>query len=179
MCHAAKKGDAKKLRGLLAGKAGDELKAAVNKEDGYSKKSPLHWAAERGHAECARMLIEAGADVHKEDGREDSKKSPLHWAAEGGHAECARMLIEAGADVHKEDGYEDSKKSPLHWAAAGGHAECARVLIEAGADVRTGGEGGRIWRAGVGGAAGGVAKSFVGPVGGRRAGGRPNEVGSW
>ncbi|KAK3303773.1 ankyrin repeat-containing domain protein [Chaetomium strumarium] len=36
--------------------------AAVDARDGYGR-TPLHWAAESGHTDVARLLVEAGADV--------------------------------------------------------------------------------------------------------------------
>ena len=65
----------------------------------------LHVAAAQGvnstaqHAEIARLLIEAGADVHA---RDVAGQTPLHQVAVNGSAEAlgvARALLEGGADV--------------------------------------------------------------------------------
>jgi ankyrin repeat protein len=55
---------------------------------------PLHHAATSGNVEAARMLIEAGADVHA---RERSYHTPLSWAMIEGTHPVARLLIQHGA----------------------------------------------------------------------------------
>ena len=73
------------VRVLLA--AGARVDAADN--NGHT---PLHYAAEHGHADVVRALLEAGAraDTASSDGN-----TPLQWAAEHGHADRMRALIEA------------------------------------------------------------------------------------
>jgi len=92
-------------------------------------RTALHFAAEKGAEEVARVLIDAEADVAAVD---EGGYTALHWASIGGHAEVARVLIDAKADVGAvaKDG-----ATALHAASVGGHAEFARVLIDAKADV--------------------------------------------
>ena len=56
----------------------------------------VHLAAQKGFTECARLLLERGADgnVKSERGR-----TPLHYAARDGHTEVATLLVDSGADV--------------------------------------------------------------------------------
>ncbi|KAM5349339.1 hypothetical protein ACJ41O_005844 [Fusarium nematophilum] len=132
----------------------------VDATDGYGR-TPLQWAALRGHEAVARLLLEAGADKEAKD---DDDRTPLHWAAENRHEAVARLLLEKGANKEPKNnngqtplhlaavcGHEaitqllleagadkeakdDSNQTPLHWAAKGGHEAIARLLVEAGAD---------------------------------------------
>ena len=67
--------------------------------------TPLHWAANRGRKDVARLLVESGADINKAD---LSGKTPLHWAsqwmslphntAQGFcYGEVVQLLIDCGA----------------------------------------------------------------------------------
>lgn len=58
--------------------------------------TPLHIASLNGHAELARMLLEAGAKV---DARGKKGSTPLHLAAMDGHFAVARLLLDRGAGV--------------------------------------------------------------------------------
>jgi hypothetical protein len=97
------------------------------------QRTPLHLAAEWGHVEDCRMLMEAGAVL---DARTDQQFTPLHLAAGWGHIEVCGMLMEAGAML---DARTVHQATPLHWAAQKGHAEVCGMLMEAGAvlDART------------------------------------------
>ena len=90
-------------------------------------RTPLHFAAEKGSLESARLLIEAGAvkDM-KANG-----KMPLHWAASNGHAETVRFLIESGAQKDVSDSFG---ATPLHLAAKKGRHEVVRLLLDFGAE---------------------------------------------
>jgi hypothetical protein len=86
-------------------------------------------ASQEGHLECARALLEAGADVAQ--ARQDGFTA-LMVASSKGHLECMRALLEAGADVAqaRQDGW-----TALMAASKAGHLDCMRALLEAGADV--------------------------------------------
>ncbi|CAE7666251.1 unnamed protein product, partial [Symbiodinium pilosum] len=57
--------------------------------------TPLRLAAEYGHVEIARLLVEARADKDKVCGRD--QRSALGMASERNHVEVVRFLLEAGA----------------------------------------------------------------------------------
>ncbi|XP_077215119.1 protein S-acyltransferase 24-like [Tasmannia lanceolata] len=60
-------------------------------------RSPLHWAAYKGFADCIRLLL--FLDAYK--GRQDKEGcTPLHWAAIRGNLEACTVLVQAGK---KED----------------------------------------------------------------------------
>ncbi|KAF7838821.1 Protein S-acyltransferase 24 [Senna tora] len=60
-------------------------------------RSPLHWAAYKGFADCIRLLI--FLDAYR--GRQDKEGcTPLHWAAIKGNLEACTVLVQAGK---KED----------------------------------------------------------------------------
>jgi ankyrin repeat protein len=122
---AAMTGDAARTASLVAQDA--SLTQAFSR-DGWTA---LHLAAFFGNTDCARRLIDAGADVHKRSANSLSN-TPLHAAAAGRRAEVARLLIERGAAVNSR---QQGGWTPLHAAAQNGDAELAQVLIGAGADV--------------------------------------------
>ncbi len=70
----------------------------------------LLFAGQQGDVESARILLEAGADVHastEEDG------TALVLAASGGHEELGKLLLENGADPNATDGFG---MTALHYA---------------------------------------------------------------
>jgi ankyrin repeat protein len=54
-------------------------------------RTPLFWAASRGHTETVRTLLEAGADVNLAD---NDSKTPLSLATEEGHTAIVNLLKE-------------------------------------------------------------------------------------
>jgi ankyrin repeat protein len=83
-----------------------------------------------GHAEVARLLIDAGAQV---DAANSAGTTALMLAAESGHADCARLLIDAGAQVDFTP--MSNGDTPLYVAALCGHPEIVRMFVTAGANV--------------------------------------------
>ena len=84
-------------------------------------------AAEEGHVEVVRMLLEAGADKDLED---IDSKTALIYASDKGHGQVVRLLLAAGArDLADGFGY-----TALFRASWGGHVEVVRLLLEAGAN---------------------------------------------
>mmetsp|Transcript_40946 Transcript_40946/g.91581 ORF Transcript_40946/g.91581 Transcript_40946/m.91581 type:complete len:258 (+) Transcript_40946:40-813(+) len=83
-------------------------------------------AAQAGAVECARMLLEARADVDKamHDGT-----TPLLIAAEQGQVEVVKLLLESGADREKAD---MAGATPVGVAAHRGHAEVLSWLLHDG-----------------------------------------------
>lgn len=125
-------------------------------------RTPLQWAAEKGSAQVAQLLIEAGANIHlrdsfgtplmratfyghpsvirvllsagaRPDARGAEKQStPLHGAAMTGKPKITQLLLENGADI---DARDEHGNTPLHYTARYAFTEIARILAAAGADV--------------------------------------------
>ena len=86
------------------------------------KVQPLHSAAAGRHVEVARLLIDAGADVHA---RQDKGFMPLHAAAQNGDVEMATLFLDHGADPMAQN---DEGKSAIGIAADAGKADVLKVL---------------------------------------------------
>lgn len=123
--QAASRGDLAALRRLVGE---DRALANVTGDGGWT---PLHLAAQGGHLELARFLLESGANVHLRSSN-PLENQPLHAAAAGGHASLVRLLLENGARVNAR---ERSGWTALHGAAQAGDEALTELLLEHGADV--------------------------------------------
>ena len=120
-------------------------------------------AAEAGHLEVARALLNAGVDKNWRDDWRNA--TALFYASSQGHLEIVRLLLDAGANPRLEEHsgyiplgnyffclyknqegikhiifYEGSKGSTggqtaLMCAASQGHVEISRLLLGAGAET--------------------------------------------
>ncbi|MBY0497682.1 MAG: ankyrin repeat domain-containing protein [Cyanobacteria bacterium] len=124
LADAAMKGDKDAVKQLLK----DGADIGVPQGDGMTA---LHWAAERGDAELAQLLIVAGANVSAVT--RIGLYTPLHLAAKSASPAVARAIIEAGADVNARA--NPSGATPIHLAALSGSAEVINLLADAKADV--------------------------------------------
>jgi ankyrin repeat protein len=120
---AAMNGDREALRALL--KQGADVNTVQG--DGVTA---LHWAATRGDAEMASMLLVAGAN-HRAATRFGGYQ-PLHVAAERGYAAVVRALVKAGADPNAATG---RGTTALMLAAAAGDVDTLAALLDAGAQA--------------------------------------------
>ena len=124
VADAARRGNRDGVRALL--KQGADAGAAQG--DGMTA---LHWAAERGDAELAEMLVYAGANVGAVT--RIGQYTPLHLASKAASAPVVDVLLKAGANVAAVA--RPSGVSPLHLAAASGSVPVITRLVEGGADV--------------------------------------------
>jgi ankyrin repeat protein len=68
----------------------------------YDGWTPLHLAAFFGHADAARLLLDAGADVNAVSSN-SLQNTPLHAATAGRHADVALTLLRHGASASAID----------------------------------------------------------------------------
>ena len=70
--------------------------------------APLHFAVRQGYAEAARLLLDAGADLHQRTG---DQTTPLLLALVNGHFDLAKELLDRGADPRAAS---DNGVTPLY-----------------------------------------------------------------
>jgi len=108
--------------------------ANVNSK-GWLGWAPLHKAAQLGHPEIVRFLVQ---DMKAEVNIRDLENhTPLMLAAGAssetpGHVESVKTLVANNADVNAKD---DGEYSSLHLAVLNGNVEVAKVLLAAKCDV--------------------------------------------
>ncbi len=123
VADAVMAGDTAAVRAML--KTGADVNAAQG--DGMTA---LHWAAMKGHAELAQMLLYAGAN-HGATTRLGAY-TPLHLAARRGSAPIVDAFVAAGASV---TAVSASGATPLMLAAESGVLPAVQRLVAAGAPV--------------------------------------------
>ena len=114
-------GDRDAVRALL--KQGADVNAAQG--DGFTA---LHWAAKKGDAELAGVLVVAGANVRA--ATRLGGFTPLHLAAEAGSAPAVVALLKGGADANAAT---LTGATPLMFAASSGNTAAVQALLDAGA----------------------------------------------
>eukprot|EP00164_Ancoracysta_twista_P008307 GFYU01011969.1.p1 GENE.GFYU01011969.1~~GFYU01011969.1.p1 ORF type:complete len:705 (+),score=161.02 GFYU01011969.1:310-2424(+) len=154
----ALQGDADEIVKLLETPGLDKYKE-VNAPD-VGGRTPLIWAAFKGHEDCVRVLVKNGAQLDAIDAKGQSAlalaaangfidvasylikkgagvdladkdgKTPLCWVCDLGHVEVAAQLVDNGADIEHVD---EEGFGPIHFAALAGRAQTAYFLIKAGA----------------------------------------------
>lgn len=89
----------------------------------HRRKTALHLAAESGHLETCRLLLDYGANVMA---KSDGAWTPLHNAAEKGHSSVVQMLLTKGANINATT---SSGMTALHWASHNGHLATVETLV--------------------------------------------------
>eukprot|EP00930_Biecheleria_cincta_P053369 TRINITY_DN38816_c0_g1_i1.p1 TRINITY_DN38816_c0_g1~~TRINITY_DN38816_c0_g1_i1.p1 ORF type:complete len:529 (-),score=93.50 TRINITY_DN38816_c0_g1_i1:93-1634(-) len=117
---AAATGDRK---GLETSLAAEQPRKALDSKD-RDGKTPLHWAAQQGHAKMVRHLLISRADAHAADSH---GARPSHAAAFAGHSEALRELMKDHASTATAQSLQGSE--PLHLAATAGHTKVAKLLL--------------------------------------------------
>lgn len=106
-----------------------QLLAAASNEDRHRA---LALAAQHGHVEIVRLLLDAGEDPNRYNPKgTHGHSTPLHQAVWFGHDPVVRLLVERGARVDIRDIIYEG--TPLGWAEYGGRTEIAEYLRARGA----------------------------------------------
>jgi ankyrin repeat protein len=124
VADAAMRGDRDAVRGLL--KQGADANAS--RGDGMTA---LHFAAERGDAELATMLMYAGANVSAVT--RIGGYTALHLASQAGSVAVVDALLKAGADVKART--TTTGVTPLHLAAEAGNTPVITALLDHKAEI--------------------------------------------
>jgi len=117
------------------------LKQGANPNALYKGMSLLMYAAQKGHQDITKKLLEYDADRTKQD---DFGRNPLMMAIERGHCNIVAELLNFGSDIHKKTA--DHKKiqitqkdrkgnTPLIYAANKFCSDCIKLLLNAKADI--------------------------------------------
>ncbi|PYT28189.1 MAG: hypothetical protein DMG57_16040 [Acidobacteria bacterium] len=114
-----------------------EARQLLATADRESRHRALAIAAQHGHADIVRLLLDAGEDPnrHNPDGNH-SHSTPLHQAVIAGHDAVVRLLVERGARLDIKDTIYQA--TPLGWAIYGRQSEIEKHLRAHGA--KTAGE---------------------------------------
>ncbi|XP_028652634.1 ankyrin repeat domain-containing protein 66 [Erpetoichthys calabaricus] len=92
------------------------------KDIDWDYRTPLHWAALKGHTEIVKILIENGARPCLQT---DAGWTPAHYAAEFGRLGVLKVLHSMHAPIDKKDLFGDT---PLRIASIYGHRDCVKFL---------------------------------------------------
>uniref|UniRef100_A0A2C9JHK7 Uncharacterized protein n=1 Tax=Biomphalaria glabrata TaxID=6526 RepID=A0A2C9JHK7_BIOGL len=98
----------------------------INQGDlNWGDKTPLHWASQKGFAECVRLLLDNGAFGLA---RTETGWTPAHFAAESGRITVLRALHASNVRVDKKDNYGCT---PRRLAEIYDHQDCIKFLQQA------------------------------------------------
>lgn len=102
----------------------------------YAEKvTPLHVAAENGHLEVVKVLVDEGdaeIDVRSDNVR-GLQETPLYMASQAGHADVVDYLLDKGADMTLSE--SANGETGFHIAAERGHLEVIKSFLDHGGDI--------------------------------------------
>ncbi|XP_022105519.1 tankyrase-like protein [Acanthaster planci] len=125
--YASKAGHVDCVKSLIKHGADTEAMTSAS----TNKLTPLMLAAQCGHFQVVKTLIEAKAIIAKKD---KIKRTSLMLACMNGHYPVATLLLRKGANPNAKD---SSGNSPVHYASAYGWWHCLKLLLQAGGDPNT------------------------------------------
>ena len=83
-------------------------------------------SSRKGHLECVKACLAAGADVNYSSYYHTPYRTPLSCAIDSRNDECVDFLIKAGSRVTEED---------LFTGAMKGNERCVNLIVKAGGDA--------------------------------------------
>ena len=102
----------------------------VNSTYGYQGRTLLYGAVQREDTECAKFLIERGAQVNFKD---KYKRPPLFHAVDYGHEQSVILLLDHSARVDEKN--EGGPTTPFFHAVTKSKTRLAEILLQHGADI--------------------------------------------
>lgn len=110
----------------------DEVRRLLPTSEPAKRHAALALAAQFGHVESLRLLLDAGEDPNRynPDGFH-AHATPLHQAVFSGNEDVVRILVEHGARMDMKDRVYEG--TPLDWAVYGERTAVAEYLRERGA----------------------------------------------
>lgn len=105
----------------------DDAVRMLPEADAETRHRAVALAAQHGHVEILKLLLDAGEDPRQYNpAGNHAHSTPLHQAALGGHEAVVRLLVERGARLDVKDMVHHG--TPLGWAIYGGHEAIAEYL---------------------------------------------------
>jgi len=96
----------------------------------FTDRTPMHLAAENGHANIIELLVDKfKASIYE---RTKDGSTLMHIASLNGHADCAMMLFKKGVYLHMPN---KSGARSIHTAARYGHVGIINTLLQKGEKV--------------------------------------------
>jgi ankyrin repeat protein len=112
----------------------EETSRLLSLADGPSRHLAFALAAQHGHVDIVRLLLDAGEDPNRYNPSGCHPHStPLHQAVAANHAAVVRLLVERSARLDLQDTVY--RGTPLDWAVHCQRAEIAAYLRERGAMI--------------------------------------------
>lgn len=107
----------------------DDFRRLLPSASGEARHLALALAAQYGHAEIVRSLLDAGEDPNRYNPvGGHSHTTPLHQAAGAGYEQLVHLLVERGAKLDQKDILWQA--TPAGWAQYAGKTEIAQYLRE-------------------------------------------------
>jgi uncharacterized protein len=109
-----------------------EQNGDIEELKGMAAQTALLMACSHDQLDSAKILLEAGANVHAQTSRNSPGLKAMHYAAGNGNTALMKLLLMHGAEI---DAISDTGGTPLHSAAYYGKLAAVKWLVANGADI--------------------------------------------